>query len=248
MRHIQLKLPELLKIPIKISPKRRSIALKMTRLGEIELLAPPYVSDDFLMKFVDSRKSWIKKRILENSQSKLTLPIDLFKDWGEPSHLSEQEPKILIDGQNHPMVVGEIRSGLPEFHLNGSQLVLDYNGKSTSSALLNHFKKWMRSEAQRDFDIRLNSWSSVMGLNFNQFEIKSFKSRWGDCNSKRIIRMNWKAYACPDWVRDSLCIHELAHLVEMNHSAKFYDIVRSYDSRERESHHWLKEHAMILEY
>lgn len=247
MRHIQLKLPELLKIPIKVSPKRRSIALKMTRLGEIELLAPPYVSDDFLMKFVDSRRSWIKKRIVESSHSKLTLPVDFFNNWQESSHLTEQVA-ILINGKNHSMRLGEIRSGLPQFHLNDSQLILDYNGKSTPSALLNHFKKWMKSEAERDFDIRLNSWASKMGLNFHQLEIKSFKSRWGDCNTKRTIRMNWKAFACPDWVRDSLCIHELAHLVEMNHSAKFYEIVRTYDVRERESHHWLKEHALILEY
>lgn len=239
MNQIQLHLDKSYQIPIKTSKKRRSISLKITRSGEIELHTPEGVPHDYLEKFVHSRSQWLKKHLNQVNSNPITPLDEVFADL---------QAKLWVHGRELPLKVC-IQSGQsPQFRLHQENIELLYHGKSTPSTLIRNFKKWMHSLAQEDFQGRLDHWSNKMDIPYDTLEIRSFKSRWGDCHQSGLIRMNWKSIATPESVRDSLCIHELAHRIHMNHSKEFYHLVRGYDPQERASHTWLKEHAQILDY
>jgi hypothetical protein len=87
---------------------------------------------------------------------------------------------------------------------------------------------------------------------FNQ-EINSVKlrynySKWGSCSSSNSISLSTRLIFAPKEVVDYVIIHELAHLIEMNHSAKFWNIMRAilpdFELKEK----WLRENAWSCDY
>ena len=78
-------------------------------------------------------------------------------------------------------------------------------------------------------------YSKLMNLKYSRITITSAKTRFGSCSSKGNISYSYKLMLYPEAAREYVVVHELAHLVEMNHSKRFYAIVEKYlpDYKER---------------
>jgi predicted metal-dependent hydrolase len=75
---------------------------------------------------------------------------------------------------------------------------------------------------------RVEFYASKMGLIYNELKFRRMKRRWGSCSSKRDITLNLYLYNTSKELIDYVIVHELAHLVQMNHSKKFHNIVNFY--------------------
>ena len=82
--------------------------------------------------------------------------------------------------------------------------------------------KLAREEARRDLTRRCRRFESIIGVRCSGIEVNGAKSRWGSCNSKGIIHFTYRLLFAPEPLRDYVVVHELAHLVEMNHSERFW--------------------------
>lgn len=82
-----------------------------------------------------------------------------------------------------------------------------------------------------------------MGVAYGRITIREQKTRWGSCSSAGNLNYNWKLVRMPEKVMDYVVIHELAHRKEMNHSARFYQIVEQQMPDYRIWQKWLKEHG-----
>jgi predicted metal-dependent hydrolase len=71
--------------------------------------------------------------------------------------------------------------------------------------------------------------------------------RWGACTAKNNIRLNWRLIKAPMSVIDYVIVHELAHLLESNHTPTFWNIVRAKVPGAEKSKAWLKVHGQLLE-
>ncbi|GLG00989.1 hypothetical protein Alches_10280 [Alicyclobacillus hesperidum subsp. aegles] len=85
--------------------------------------------------------------------------------------------------------------------------------------------------------------ANAHGLLPDNVRVREQKSRWGSCSSKRNIQLNWRLIQAPEWICDYVIIHELAHLREMNHSARFWSIVESILPNWQEARNWLKQYG-----
>lgn len=74
----------------------------------------------------------------------------------------------------------------------------------------------------------VNLYAPVMGVKPDGVKITSAQKRWGSCNSNRAICFSYRLALVSDRCRRYVAIHELAHLKQLNHSQKFYDIVKTY--------------------
>lgn len=84
------------------------------------------------------------------------------------------------------------------------------------------------------------------GLSVRRVSVRNQRSRWGSCSRKGTISLNWRLIQAPVFVRDYLIFHELAHLREMNHSARFWRVVESFCPDYRSAEQWLREHGALL--
>ncbi|MFN0066983.1 MAG: M48 family metallopeptidase, partial [Limisphaerales bacterium] len=84
------------------------------------------------------------------------------------------------------------------------------------------------------------------GLRVARVVVRDQKSRWGSCSHRREISLNWRLLQAPGFVRDYLIVHELMHLREMNHGARFWAHVEAACPGWREAEAWLKRHNDVL--
>jgi len=84
---------------------------------------------------------------------------------------------------------------------------------------------WYRKQAQADFSRRLEILAARLGVEKPQLYLSNARSRWGSCNSRGEIRLNWRLIQAPPHIINYVICHELAHLKEMNHSARFWALV-----------------------
>ena len=85
--------------------------------------------------------------------------------------------------------------------------------------------KKFRESARIYLTARTEEYAKIMGLKFGRITITSAKTRFGSCSSKGNISYSYRLMLYPKAAIDYVVVHELAHLVEMNHSRRFYDIV-----------------------
>ena len=93
---------------------------------------------------------------------------------------------------------------------------------------------------------RVSYYASLMGVSYGRITIRSQRSRWGSCSSKGNLNFNCLLMLAPPEVLDSVIVHELCHLKQMNHSQKFYDEVLKVYPQYHECNAWLKQHGEAL--
>ena len=83
---------------------------------------------------------------------------------------------------------------------------------------------------------RVNFFATKMDLKYNELKFRRMKRRWGSCSSKKNITINLYLYSTSKELIDYVIVHELAHLVHMNHSKNFHNVVKFYmpDAKELE--------------
>jgi predicted metal-dependent hydrolase len=84
------------------------------------------------------------------------------------------------------------------------------------------------------------------GAGVKHVTVRNQRSRWGSCSAGGTISLNWRLVQAPDSVRDYIIYHELMHLREMNHSARFWTRVEEVCPGWRDAEHWLKRSGSLL--
>ena len=87
--------------------------------------------------------------------------------------------------------------------------------------------KRLKKNARVYFNDKTEYYSKLMGLKYGRITITSAQKRFGSCSSEGNICFSYRLMLYPEEAREYVIVHELAHLKEMNHSARFYKIVES---------------------
>ena len=84
------------------------------------------------------------------------------------------------------------------------------------------------------------------GVDVKHVTVRNQRSRWGSCSANGTISLNWRLVQTPDFVRDYIIYHELMHLREMNHSARFWARVEEVCPGWREAEQWIKRNGALV--
>ena len=91
---------------------------------------------------------------------------------------------------------------------------------------------------KEDLIQRCKTYEPLLGVKCNALKVNSAKSHWGSCNSKGTINFTYRLWFAPESLRDYVVVHELAHLIEMNHSERFWKhverVLPDYKQRRRQ--------------
>ena len=83
-------------------------------------------------------------------------------------------------------------------------------------------------------------------MQYGRIAVRCQKSKWGSCSAKGNLNFNCLLLLAPQEVLDYVVVHELCHLREMNHSARFWQYVAAVIPDHRERRRWLREHGAEL--
>ena len=93
---------------------------------------------------------------------------------------------------------------------------------------------------------RVMEYAAQHGLTVRRITVRNQRSRWGSCSRRGTVSLNWRLIQTPSFVRDYIILHELMHLRQMNHSARFWREVAGVCPDYEQAEVWLKGHSGLL--
>lgn len=224
-----LSLPNGERIPYQLKRRPRlTVGLKINQAGLI-VHAPKRISQSQLESILMSKIDWIQSKL--KAQQESALPAFEWKDGASLLLLgNEVTLSVAPDTANRAVdyTPGLLRVALPQ----------PENASQISKKVI----QWYRKQALTDFSRRLEILAAKLGAPTPALFLSNARSRWGSCNSRQEIRLNWRLLQAPPHIINYVVAHELAHLKEMNHSAKFWAIVEKiypdYKTAEKELKVW----------
>jgi predicted metal-dependent hydrolase len=106
-----------------------------------------------------------------------------------------------------------------------------------------------RREARARISLIAQSEAAALGVSYARISLRDQRSRWGSCSTTGTLSFNWRLVLAPHDVLDYVVVHEICHLVEMNHGPGFWALVGKRRPAYAEAKAWLDEHGWeILAY
>jgi hypothetical protein len=105
---------------------------------------------------------------------------------------------------------------------------------------------FLRREALRDLEAASQRAAEKLNVKIKRISVRDQSSRWGSCSSTGVLSYSWRLIFAPPFVLDYLAVHEVAHLIEMNHSQRFWRLVHGICSDANRAKTWLDVHGTDL--
>ncbi len=105
---------------------------------------------------------------------------------------------------------------------------------------------FLKREALRDLDAASRRYAGMLGVSVKRVSVRDQSSRWGSCSNTGTLSFSWRLVLAPSYVLDYLAAHEVAHLVELNHSARFWRLVERIHPEVERAKVWLDVHGADL--
>ena len=115
-----------------------------------------------------------------------------------------------------------------------------------SGALSNEEIRKLADEAVQDIPKRVRHFAPLVGVSYGRITIRNQKTRWGSCSAKKNLNFNCLLMLTPPEVRDYVVVHELCHIREMNHSARFWAQVERVLPDYRVQVRWLRANGAAI--
>jgi len=151
---------------------------------------------------------------------------------------------VPLRGVDHRIVHQPDRRGSVWAEQTGDTHLLCVAGAAEHAA--RRVRDFLKREARRDLEVAVTGYARALDVRVRRISIRDQSSRWGSCNSAGVLSFSWRLILCPPFVLDYLAAHEVAHLVEMNHSSRFWKVLRGVCPATDEATRWLDTHGNAL--
>lgn len=105
---------------------------------------------------------------------------------------------------------------------------------------------FLKREAQRDLGAACRRYAKELDVAIKRISVRDQSSRWGSCSSTGVLSFSWRLILAPRFVLDYLAAHEVAHLIELNHSPKFWRLLKRLNPDCERAKAWLDTHGTDL--
>ncbi len=190
---------------------RRSIGLRIDDRG-LTVNVPLRSSEKWLHSVLQDKARWVVEK-LESWQAKKSVP----PQWLDGQEISFVGETLIL------RVVASLFATPPQLH--GRQLFVHVTDSANQTVIEQAVTQWHQHEAEHLFKERVAHYAPLMNVCPRTVKLSSATTQWGSCTARGAVRLNWQLIKMPQRLIDYVVVHELAHLVEMNHSAAFWGVV-----------------------
>lgn len=226
---------------------RRSQRAKKARIivtaEKIEVVAPIGISERKIRDFVKQNHNWVettRDKVKENKKNIKKLAPEQYKN-GVFVPFKGKQAKI----QLHQSSTNKIQIELEQDKINvflPTEIFSGNNSEVIRLALID----WMKQQACKAVENSVKLYAKKYNLYPRYIRVKTQKSRWGSCGIHNDINLNWLLILAPPEVLEYVVVHELCHIKERNHSAKFWLLVEQHFPSYQKQRNWLKKNGSSL--
>ncbi len=218
--------------------KRKTLAIEIEAPDRITAIVPMGLDEASILDLVNSKSKWIVSKLVEIREIE-----------HQKSH------KQYVNGESFPYLGRNYSLDIkyePDVTFSEAKL---YRGKlvvttpTRDEAMIREtLENWYRDKATEKIEARLVYYQTYFDMAPKRLVIKNQQKRWGSCTKNKELLFNWKCVMCPAPILDYIVVHEMCHLVHMNHSQEFWELLKKvlpdYENRKE----WLKNNGLKYDF
>ena len=210
-------------VTLRRNARARRLSLRVSRFdGCVTLSLPRWSSTSEAMDFAREKEGWIRRQLARKSDEIL--------------------PRIGGHVMFEGVLVDVTATRSRAAHYSGGKILVP-GDPERAPARIAAFLKVM---ARQRLTVACDSHAALLGLDYGRISLRDTRSRWGSCTTQGNLMFSWRLVMAPAWVLQYVAAHEVAHLVEMNHSPAYWDVVERVYPGYGEPRKWLRQNGHRL--
>lgn len=214
------------------SSRSLRLSIKIDKRGKVVVSSPRFVPRFLVSQFVASHEEWIIEQLSKRNREK------------------PDETQVLLFGKAYTKVCRYIPSEPLGIFVSGNELICNVpealHDQVWKKTYTNKLAAFLKKTARIYITTRVQFFAQKMQVTYGSITLREQDTRWGSCSSAGNLNFNWRLVHAGVAQIDYVIIHELAHRVHMNHSARFWQLVERYDPDYRMHKLWFKQHGGAL--
>jgi predicted metal-dependent hydrolase len=206
-----------IELQVRHAPRARRISLRVSgRDGRVTLTVPPGATLSEAVGFARDREGWIRRVLADATPPVRPAP----------------GGRLAVEGRDRLIVVASVRRAT----LEGGELLVPA-GRPAGPALAAFLKTLARDRAERS----VAGHAAAIGRTPPPLRLRDTRSRWGSCSAQGRLMLSWRLAMAPPGVLDYVAAHEVAHLVHLDHSPRFWAVTGRLFPGWKAARRWLRE-------
>ena len=224
------------------SSRRKTATIKVDLEG-VSVRIPADLPLARIEKLVAEKTAWIERKLAEAERKQRGIAGQL-----EQSSTLADGSRIMVQGKLLPLKL--IASDQMKVVQSSDRLEVyaDADLIADKEQLRALVEQWLYRRAVEELNFCVNVYKQRVGATPSRIQIKDYRARWGSCKPDGSIRLNWRLIHAPMHIMDYVVVHELCHLLEMNHSKHFWSEVERVEPQYKMKRQWLKDNGWQLSF
>ncbi len=214
--------------------KRRTASIQIERDGQVSLRVPMRMLIQDIETLIAEKETWILRHLAERKKRNLRKNERHYLEGERFPYLGKSYVLKIVREQSEPLL---LKSG-------SFCLQADYQTNTKAAAA---FKAFYREKGLIQIAERVAHFQAMMGVQAKRIRMVETKTRWASCSSKGNLNFHWKCLMLPKKVFDYIIVHEVAHLVHLNHSPRFWKQLEKIMGDYKEHREWLRRNGAEME-
>lgn len=212
-----------------IYKNRKSIGIYLDSYGQIEVQAPKGASDESILQLIEDKWDIIVEKVKER-RDRLTGPQEKIYAHGEP---------FLYLGKAYPIHIHEDPAIMQDYVTFDEETMHVYVIQAEDERIKQALKRFYYQQCKALVEKSI----SIHQVNFkskpSSVRISDSQTTWGTCDGRRRLTFNWKLAMAPKEVIDYVVVHEMCHMVHLNHDRSFWRLVGKMVPDYKSKENWL---------
>lgn len=212
-------------VHLKRSSRARRFSLRVSRLdGKVTLSMPFRAREGEAMAFLRGHEDWLRQTLAAMPGTALQ-PVGLGME-------------LMVEGRKLLLAPGSGRG----LRVEGERLLIPGNSAAAGARVA----AWLKTLARDRLALASSRYAGLVGRSYSSLALRDTRSRWGSCSPDGRLMYSWRLIMAPPEVLDYVAAHEVAHLVELNHSPAYWKVVDRICPGWQVHRAWLKDQGGAL--
>ncbi len=230
-----------LSVVLRRNPRSRRLTLRLSRPGKPPVItAPPATRTADAVRFLERHRGWLEERL--EARPDLVPFVDgaLVPLRGIPHRIAHRPGKrgtvwMEVGPAGPAGLTGPDETGTPLICVAGD-----------AAHLARRLTDRLKREAKADLSAAVARHAATLERRVARIAVRDTASRWGSCSTSGTLSFSWRLVLAPPDILDYVAAHEVAHLVEMNHSPRFWRVVARLCPDFETARDWLRREGATL--
>lgn len=212
-----------------IYKKRKTIRILIDVYGNVEVQAPKGTSEYTVIQFLEEKWEWVlqKKKEMKDRMD------------GNQEKVYEQGESFLYLGKTYPIQISQDINILQDNAVFEGDKLHIYVKQLEDERIKQALKRFYYQQCKALVEKSIRSYQSNFKVKPRSIRISDSKTNWGTCDSNQQLTFNWKLAMAPLEVIDYVVVHEMCHMVHLNHDRSFWRLVGKIMPDYEDKENWL---------